>query len=112
MGFLTDEQISFFHENGYLLIPNFWTLETCEELRNEMKVIISQLNLHETRSIFTTKDNMDGMNRDRYFLESGDVIRYVIQFLNFDFILDTFGRKRHLMKMVIQDNHWINALIK
>jgi phytanoyl-CoA hydroxylase len=76
MGYLTSEQIEFFHQNGYLLIPNFWTSDVIESLRSEIKVIISQLNLTETRSIFTTRDNMDTMNRDRYFLESGDVIRF------------------------------------
>jgi phytanoyl-CoA hydroxylase len=75
MGYLTSEQIEFFHQNGYLLIPNFWSSDVVESLRNEIQIIISQLNLTETRSIFTTRDNMDSMNRDRYFLESGDVIR-------------------------------------
>lgn len=75
MGYLTSEQVDFFHDNGYLLLPNFWTSEVIQSVRDEIRVIISQLDLNESRSVFTTRDNMDNMNRDRYFLESGGVIR-------------------------------------
>jgi phytanoyl-CoA hydroxylase len=75
MGYLTAEQIESFHQNGFLLIPNFWSADVIELLRTEIKVVISQLNLTESTSVFTTRDNMDTMNRDKYFLESGDVIR-------------------------------------
>jgi len=65
-----------FHDNGFLVIRDFWNLPKCAELRQEIGNVISSIDLASSRSIFTTSDNMNGVNRDEHFLTSGDVIRH------------------------------------
>jgi phytanoyl-CoA hydroxylase len=72
MPYLSEEQIQSFHENGFLVIQNFWQQETVTELREEIANIIGEMDLTASRSIFTTANSMEGMNRDHYFLESGE----------------------------------------
>jgi hypothetical protein len=39
---LTQEQINFFNENGYVLVEDVVPHETCDELRKEIKEIIAR----------------------------------------------------------------------
>ena len=71
-GYLSEQQIQSFHDNGFLLIPDFWSQDTVAELKEEINEVINSLgDLMTSRSIFTTANSMQGMNRDKYFLESG-----------------------------------------
>lgn len=81
MPFLTTEQVSNFHNDGYLLLDNFWNSETVTDLKQRISEIVSGLNPNDsphslgfTKSIFTTKE--DRRDADDYFLESGYAIRY------------------------------------
>lgn len=75
---LSEDQVEAFNRDGFLLIPDFWSREIVQSVRNEIDAVISTLNLSESRTVFSTTDNMEGMNRDRYFLDSGDMIRYYL----------------------------------
>jgi phytanoyl-CoA hydroxylase len=79
--FLTEEQVSSYNDNGYLVLENFWSSGTVSELKDRMDVILDGLHLTDnsqtlefTKSIFTTKE--DRREADDYFLESGYAIRY------------------------------------
>jgi phytanoyl-CoA hydroxylase len=84
MSYLTQEQIESFHRNGFLVIPGYLSAETITAMKEEIANVISQLDLLSSRSIFTTANNMEGMNRDKYFLESGDTIRHFWEEKAFD----------------------------
>lgn len=75
MTFLTSEQIAFFHENGFLHLPNFWTGDQVSELRDHMQDLLTTADLTQVHSIFTTDDQTRKLNDD-YFLNSGYTIRY------------------------------------
>eukprot|EP01031_Cornospumella_fuschlensis_P043956 gene43956-53740_t len=74
MTYLTQEQIEFYHENGYLVIPRFWDEETVQGLMNRMTNLVSSADLSNVRSIFSTKEQT--RKSDDYFLNSGFDIRY------------------------------------
>lgn len=82
--YLSEEQIQSFHENGFLVIERFWDEEKVKHLHQEIDNVISSIDLSASRSIFTTSNNMQGVNRDKYFLESGDVIRHFWEEKAFD----------------------------
>lgn len=73
---LTPEQIKQFHEDGILVVPNYLSETQINSMKNEIHTIINQIDLLQSRSIFTTAEGMKGVNRDNYFLESGDKIRH------------------------------------
>jgi phytanoyl-CoA hydroxylase len=74
---LSAEQINFFHENGYLIIENYYTLDTCNILSHAMHRIVTGFSPDEHTSIFTTKEQE--RTSDDYFLTSGDKIRYFLE---------------------------------
>ena len=54
MSELTPEQISFYHENGYLVLPNYLNDEVVKELKGSMKQILSTFEYTSAQTIFTT----------------------------------------------------------
>lgn len=74
MTFLTPEQVSFFHENGYLVIEDFLSKSTISGLKDEIQSIIAAADLTKVQSIFTTDDQH--RRTDDYFLESGSNISF------------------------------------
>jgi phytanoyl-CoA hydroxylase len=75
--YLTPDQILFFNENGYLVIENFWTLEIVKKLKTKIIKVIEDLSVNEdsdNTSVFTTTEQI--RKTDKYFLESGDKIRF------------------------------------
>jgi phytanoyl-CoA hydroxylase len=75
MPYLSQEQIDFYHTNGYLVIENFWNEETVEVLKNKMENIVVNADLGQIKTIFTAKDQ-DRKPADEYFLSSGREIRF------------------------------------
>lgn len=72
---LTEEQVEFFHKNGYLLIPDFYNAETVKDLKDRMQEILNNFEFTETKTVFTTGADQTA-HADDYFLTSGDKIRY------------------------------------
>ena len=74
--FLSGEQISSFHENGYLVIEGFWGSESVECLRSSMANILTRFDFDDKESgaIFKTDDQQRTSNA--YFLGSGDKVRF------------------------------------
>lgn len=79
-GSLTAEQVLKFKKDGYLLIPDFFD---AQPLLNRAKHLISSFDLQgHPMTKFSTgegKDRNDKHVGDRYFLESGDKIRYFFE---------------------------------
>jgi phytanoyl-CoA hydroxylase len=75
MTFLTEEQIKFYDENGYLVIEKFWSKDQCIEMKEAMNVILAEFDYEKQRAaVFSTSEQT--RKSDDYFLTSGDKIRF------------------------------------
>jgi len=70
---LSQVEIEFFEQNGYLVLEDFVSKDACEALSYRATEIVDAFDPSESVSIFTT--NEQTRHSDRYFLESGDKIR-------------------------------------
>lgn len=75
MPFLTPEQVAFYHENGYLVLENFWESETVDKLKQRIEEIVGNADLSAITSVFSTQEQHRN-NLDEYFLTSGGEIRF------------------------------------
>lgn len=74
--YLSQKDIEFYNENGYLVIESFWNDETVATLRDKIFQIIQSLDLTKYKSIFAPRREDTIRNTDDYFLESAYDIRY------------------------------------
>lgn len=73
---LTEEQVAFFHRQGYLILPRFWDEATVSRLRSRIDQIVSgygDLSTQEA-AVFTT--NEQSRDEDDYFLSSGGKVSF------------------------------------
>ena len=71
---LNNEMLSFWNEEGFLVIEQFYDSSECDNLRNRSKELINGVEHSFMRSIFDTNNKKHA--EDGYFLESGDKIRF------------------------------------
>ena len=69
-----DEMLSFWNEEGFLVIEQFYDSPECDSLRYRAKELINDFEHSSVRSIFDTNNQKHA--EDDYFLESGDKIRF------------------------------------
>ncbi|KAL2014339.1 hypothetical protein VTN00DRAFT_1864 [Thermoascus crustaceus] len=81
---LTPDQLSFFHQNGYLAIPDYLCPSEVESLLSETHSLLDcfPLDSHPLTR-FTTGDDVADRNAkhvgDEYFLTSGDKVRFFFE---------------------------------
>jgi phytanoyl-CoA hydroxylase len=74
MVYLTEEQVTFFHDNGYLVVEDFWPEDTQVEMRSRIDHYVNSADLAAVKSVFATKEQV--RKSDDYFLTSGPEIRF------------------------------------
>ena len=70
---LSSAQRQHFHDDGYLVVPDFKSGDEVAGLRARARAIVEAFDPSESISIFTTKDQ--ARKSDEYFLTSGDKVR-------------------------------------
>jgi phytanoyl-CoA hydroxylase len=76
---LTDEQITSFNEDGYLIIPDALSQDKVSQLLAETHKMLDEFSLdNHPMTKFSTGDKSDHVGDD-YFLSSGDKIRYFFE---------------------------------
>lgn len=78
---LTPEQLSFFNENGYLLIPDALSPDTVKQLLEDTNKMLNEFPLDEHPMTKFSTGGDDGADHvgDSYFLESGDKVRFFFE---------------------------------
>jgi phytanoyl-CoA hydroxylase len=78
---LTPEQLAFFNDNGYLLIPDALSQDTVKELLDDTNKMLNDFSLddHPMTKFSTGGDDGENHVGDDYFLKSGDKIRFFFE---------------------------------
>jgi len=96
---LTEEQIQFFHDNGYLILDHYKQVDEMNQLRDRMAQIIDeQFDINKHHSIFSCEHD-DSHTKDIYFLDSSDKISFFLE-QNKDKAMGSVTHNRFIMNKV------------
>lgn len=78
---LSPEQLAFFNDNGYLLIPDALSPDTVKQLLDDTNTLLNDFSLDDHPMTKFSTGGEDGANHvgDEYFLESGDKVRFFFE---------------------------------
>jgi hypothetical protein len=81
-GELTPEMLDAYKETGVIILEDFVSAEACAILQERALQLVEEFDPNEVRSIFSATEQTQ-LN-DRYFYESGDKIRFFLEYDAFD----------------------------
>jgi phytanoyl-CoA hydroxylase len=81
-GHLSPAMVSAYKESGVIVLRNFVSLSACRKLRQRVAELIRDFDPDKVRSVFSTTQQTQ--LTDRYFIESGDKIRFFLEANAFD----------------------------
>jgi phytanoyl-CoA hydroxylase len=81
-GELTDEMIAAFDESGVIILERFVPEKECQTLKTRAMELVEAFDPGEVQSVFSTTEQTQ--LDDRYFIESGDKIRFFLEKDAFD----------------------------
>ncbi|CAB3380960.1 Hypothetical predicted protein [Cloeon dipterum] len=100
-----------FQKDGFVVLENFLTEDEVKELRQAGEALATDMPDSVPKGQFSTVDNLP-QNKDRYFLESGDKIRYFLE----TGAVGTDGKltieKRRALNKVGHALHWLHPKFK
>ena len=81
-GELTDEMLAAYRDTGVIILEDFVDVASCRRLMDRARALIDAFDPGDVASVFSTTENeqLD----DRYFIESGDKIRFFLEADAFD----------------------------
>jgi phytanoyl-CoA hydroxylase len=77
MALLDAAQLGSYERDGYLVVPDFVSVDACREMIERSHEIVSDFDPDEHRSVFTTEEQE--RTSDEYFLSSGDKTRFFFE---------------------------------
>ncbi len=76
-GHLSAAMVRAYQESGVIVLKDFVTLEACRKLQQRVAELVSEFDPDKLRSVFST--TRQAQLTDRYFIESGDKIRFFLE---------------------------------
>jgi phytanoyl-CoA hydroxylase len=76
----SESKLREYNEKGYVMLPKVFSSDLIDELKGEVADIIRKADNSEFSSVFQGTNNEEAKQRaDKYFLESGDKIRFFLE---------------------------------
>ena len=92
-GRIDDAMLVAFREAGFIVLRDFVSRDACEQLRRRALELVDAFDPRDVRSVFST--TVEEQLADRYFIDSGDKIRFFLESDAFDERGDLRQSKEH-----------------